>query len=161
MRRVISRPPTRSATSAHHCHPSLTAPPRPAPTPPDGSRSCQPQLSFIVPTIYDSVYTERRYQGVPNFPAIHQRAIARISSPATAHHAAFFPRISVATGRGAPPATSSTFFLPPLCRCDLQSRSKRNFKRERSSKLSSLTRGYDTYTGNVRSEVSEWPIIAG
>lgn len=30
MRRVISHPPTRSATSAHHCHPSLAAPPRPA-----------------------------------------------------------------------------------------------------------------------------------
>lgn len=128
MRRVISHPPTRSATSAHHCHPSLAAPPRP--TPPDGSRSCQPQLSFIVPTIYGSVYTERRYQGVPEFPAIHQRAIARISSPATAHHAAaptFFPRISVEVHP--PPQTSSEsfFFLDLSRRCDLEAGTKRTY----------------------------------
>ena len=91
MRRVISRPPTRPATSA--LAPLVGWLPHPARTSTldttDGSRSCQPQLSFIVPTIYGSVYTSadtRPSLGVPNFPAIHQRAIARISSPTTAQH---------------------------------------------------------------------------
>ena len=66
MRRVISRPPTRPATSA--LAPLVGWLPHPARTSTldttDGSRSCQPQLSFIVPTIYGSVYTsaDTRYR---------------------------------------------------------------------------------------------------
>lgn len=78
MRRVISRPPTRPATSA-------LAPlgwlPHPARTSTldttDGSRSCQPQLSFIVPTIYGSVYTSGRYHTVPGRPQVSSDSSAR------------------------------------------------------------------------------------
>lgn len=130
MRRVISRPPTRPATSA-------LAPlgwlPHPARTSSldttDGSRSCQPQLSFIVPTIYGSVYTSADttpFQAVPNFPAIHQRAIARISLPTTAQHAAgtcSLPRATFCRGRVSPRCVARVPFLlrsphrtPPFAR---------------------------------------------
>jgi len=66
-----------------------------------GSRSaCQPQLSFIVSTIYGSVYIgddgdTRTVPGRPSpkFRAIHQCAIARIFSLATAW------RTTLRTGR--------------------------------------------------------------
>lgn len=86
----LTRPPTRSGRSVADL---ALPPPLPPPVVAIARHRvrqpivCQPQLSFIVPTIYDSVYTGRsagrRYRP-RKFRAIHQPAIAHIFRLATA-----------------------------------------------------------------------------
>lgn len=99
MRRVISHPPTRSATSAHHCHPSLAAPPRPAP--PD-TAGRQPIVSAAI-VIYRPDDLRFRLHGAP----IPGRP--RVSSDSSARDRSYILACDSAPRR-------SSYFLPAYLR---------------------------------------------